>query len=294
MPNNVTNILTVEGVSEERAAEILDAIRRDDVESRRSIDFNKIIPMPEDIFRGDLGQKEIELYGKNNWHHWSVEHWGTKWNSYDYDGAPYHDDSNQIEFMTAWSAPAPVIEQLSRMFPDAQFRHAWADEDIGANMGEIVYQDGEQVDYDVPDLHSREAYEMAADVIGFDLQSSGYRLSDRDGTYHYYESLDVSELKDGDDIFSGSDFQCDQTGGYPAVLCWNQDERKAWLEPAPAFNDESPEARQCLKDCADWGVRPCCSWEDYNALLGSLGEDATQTAVPIEDEDEELGGTQLL
>jgi len=293
MPNNITNVLTVEGVSEERIAEILAAIRMDGIEGRRSIDFNKIIPMPEDIFRGNLGQEERQLYGRNNWYAWSIEHWNTKWNSYDYDGAPYHDDSNQIEFMTAWTAPSPVIERLSRMFPDAQFRHAWADEDIGCNVGEIVYQDGGQLDYDVPAPQSKEAYEMAADVIGFDLRENGYRFSDRDGTYHYHEDLDIRELQYGD-VYSSSDFQCDQTGGYPTVLCWNQNERKAWLEPAPAFGDDSPEAKQCLKDCAEWGVHPCCSWEDFNNLLESLGEDAAQTAVPVEDESEEFGGTQLL
>ena len=202
MPNNVTNVLTVEGVSEERAAEILAAIRMDDVEGRRSIDFNKIIPMPEDVFRGNLGEEERQLYGRNNWYAWSIEHWNTKWNSYDYDGAPYHDDSNQIEFMTAWTAPSPVIERLSRMFPDAQFRHAWADEDIGCNVGEIVYQDGGQLDYDVPAPQSKEAYEMAADVIGFDLRENGYRFSDQDSTYHYHEKPDCPLIGQDGNIFN--------------------------------------------------------------------------------------------
>ena len=31
-------------------------------------DFNNIIPMPKNIFRGNLGKEEEEKYGKNNWY----------------------------------------------------------------------------------------------------------------------------------------------------------------------------------------------------------------------------------
>ena len=64
------------------------------------------------------------------------------------------------------------------------------------------------------------------------------------------------------DIFSGSDFQCDQTNGYPTVLVWNQTRGKAILQPAPALDDDSEQAKQCIRDCADWGVKPCTSWAD--------------------------------
>jgi hypothetical protein len=293
MPNHVTNVLTIENVSEERLAAILAAVRMDDMEGRRSLDFNKIIPMPDSVYQGNLGQAERQSYGENNWYDWAVKNWGTKWNSYDYDSEPIHDGANQIEFMTAWSEPMPVIERLSQLFPDAQFRHAWADEDIGANAGEILYQNGEHIDYDVPSRHSKEAYEMTADIMCFDLRENGYRFSEKGGNYRYSEGLDLRELRYGENYYSGVDFQCDQTGGYPSILCWNQDACKAWLEPASVFDDGSAEAKQCHKDCGEWGVRPCCSWEDYNALLESLGEDAAQTSVPNEDETEEFGGMSL-
>jgi hypothetical protein len=241
-----------------------------------------------------------QKYGATDWYHWCSSdlpgRWGTKWNSTPMDDPHIYDGSNRIEFQTAWSPPEPVIVRLSEMFPDAQFRNAWADEDIGMNVGEITYQEGEAIEYDVPSGGSKEAYEMAADIIGFDLREWGYRFSMRDGTYHYKEGMDIRELSCGDNVFnSGSDFQCDQTNGFPTILCWNQDDQKAWLEPNSAFDDESPEAKQCHKDCGEWGVHPCCSWEDYNALLESLGEDAAQTAVPIEDDDEseEFGGMNL-
>lgn len=97
-----------------------------------------------------------------------------------------------------------------------------------------------------------------------------------------------------DNIYSGADFQCDHTSGYPTVLVWNMDNGTAILQPAPAFDDNSEEANQCIRDCADWGVHPCTSWEDYNNLLESIGEDAVRNAyVPDDDETEEFGGLSL-
>ncbi len=50
MPNHITNIITIDGVSKERLSEILAAIRSDEVEiQQNSIDFNKVIPMPEEL-----------------------------------------------------------------------------------------------------------------------------------------------------------------------------------------------------------------------------------------------------
>ena len=192
MPNDITNRLAVQGVSDERVKEILEAIKNDEV-GTGSIDFNKIIPMPDHIFRGPLGQEEQRIYGKDNWYDWGVSYWGTSRASYGYDNFPAYDGGNRISFLTAWSRPEPVIEALSRMFPDAEFEHAWADEDIGSNVGECVYQDGEVFFECIPDRQSAEAYEMAADIIGIDLEEYGFVYSEDDESYHYIEELDASD-----------------------------------------------------------------------------------------------------
>ena len=81
MPNHVENRLTFD-CSRERLQEILTAIARDEdktVDGKYGIgtfDFEKVIPIPEDIYRGNLGQTERELYGKKNWYDWSVWNWG--------------------------------------------------------------------------------------------------------------------------------------------------------------------------------------------------------------------------
>jgi len=97
------------------------------------------------------------------------------------------------------------------------------------------------------------------------------------------------------EIYTSQDFQCDQTGGYPTVLVWNMNRGTAILQPAPAFDDDTEEARQCIRDCADWGAHPCVSWAEYHDLLESVGEDAVRNAYvsPDEDESEEFGGLNL-
>lgn len=57
---------------------MFEAIKNDEI-GLGSIDFNKVIPMPEHIFR-DMAERE--KYGKDNWYNWSIAHWGTIWNSY--------------------------------------------------------------------------------------------------------------------------------------------------------------------------------------------------------------------
>ena len=85
MPNNTTNVLTLKGRKDEILG-CLSAIMRDPKDGEKSnyegmgtIDFEKIIPMPKNIYRGSLGPDERQKYGNNNWYDWSVAHWGTKW-----------------------------------------------------------------------------------------------------------------------------------------------------------------------------------------------------------------------
>ena len=58
MPNHVTNILRVSG-NPERVRAMFEAIKDDKI-GLGSIDFNKVTPMPENIFRGNLVMAERE------------------------------------------------------------------------------------------------------------------------------------------------------------------------------------------------------------------------------------------
>ncbi|MCL2194354.1 MAG: hypothetical protein FWB76_00165 [Oscillospiraceae bacterium] len=222
MPNHVRNRLTIIAAPA-RVQEILARIKFDEHGPGR-IDFEKIIPMPPELHVevGSYSHKALQFYaryvgadpqtrealiaefeadqrlidfgallsdnkrkyGATDWYEWSLANWGTKWNSYGYDDDVEHDGGNVIEFETAWSCPEEVIVALSQMYPDVRFRHLWADEDTGNNVGEILYVDGEVVEYDVPITHSKEAYEMAADAWGVAL-SDFYDFDEGIGTYVY-------------------------------------------------------------------------------------------------------------
>ena len=191
MPNNVMNRVKIIG-HEKRIDEIFEAIKQDE-HGLGSIDFEKIIPMPPGIFRGDLGPDEQKEYGENNWYDWSLSNWNTKWNSYGYGDLPPAED-DEIVFETAWEPPKPVIYALSKMYPDVQFGHAWADEELGFNVGEITYGDGEELSHDVPIGGSKEAYEMSADILGVDLLDYNMVYNEELGNYEYLDDEQLEQI----------------------------------------------------------------------------------------------------
>jgi len=105
----------------------------------------------------------IRDYGHQDWYSWSTSNWGTKWNAYSQNS---DEGSNEISFETAWSTPYPVIEALSRKYPEAVISMRYADEDFGHNVGEYTFQAGDIVEENTPEGGSDEAYELAADIQG--------------------------------------------------------------------------------------------------------------------------------
>lgn len=194
MPNHVESHLTFD-CTEERLHEILSAIARDrdnEIDGEYgigTIDFNKITPMPEDIYCGDLGQKEREIYGEKNWYDWSIENWGTKWNSY---GQCFN--GHRLSFQTAWDAPHPVIKKLSEMYSDVIISHRWADEDLGNNCGERNYKNGEIIYEYIPN-HRMEALNYAMSVWEYTPEELGLALNAA-GTDYIHTDIKDYELID--------------------------------------------------------------------------------------------------
>ena len=234
MPNHVRNIIVIEA-DKAKITEILDAIKNDE-KGIGSIDFNKLIPMPEslniecgsDTQKGyemfsnmrekyaklmnilktapdsenfmfavkakkdlekeinsmseedrklfDLGKQafeNIQNYGTPTWYEWSIDNWDTKWNAYDFD----YDKDKTIYFNTAWSAPHSILKALSEKYPEVQLEHSWADEDIGYNVGERTYQDGEITYENIPTGGSKEAMDMAFSVRECSPEDYGLALN---------------------------------------------------------------------------------------------------------------------
>lgn len=115
MPNWCSGNLVIRA-DEKTVEKILTAVQGENT----PFDFEKVVPMPESIFRGNLGRRELELYGKNNWYDWALENWGTKWNL---EYAEVY--GNCISFETAWSPCSPVISALAKQFPEAEFYYTY-------------------------------------------------------------------------------------------------------------------------------------------------------------------------
>lgn len=199
MPNYVTNILTINGTSEEIKVIL------NDVKSDFSLfDFNKIVPMPEDLkinannfldcldsefsilsgmkdnanklkdylSRLDSDSKEKELnnfiqgiknyinYGFATWYGWSINNWSTKWNALEVTV-----NDNVINFQTAWSSPKKIFKVLSKKYPDVIFDLIYADEDTSSNCGKEKYKNGEIIEKYYPESQTKEAYELTFEVL---------------------------------------------------------------------------------------------------------------------------------
>ena len=109
MPNWTANNVLFVG-KEKQLKTLKDMLKSDE----NDFDFNNIVPMPKNIFRGNLGREEEEKYGKNNWYDWSIANWGTKWNSVG-TRVELKDGSLYYTFDTAWDCPREIVNALMRM-----------------------------------------------------------------------------------------------------------------------------------------------------------------------------------
>lgn len=126
--------------------------------------------------------RTMEAYktcGAFTWYDWSIQNWGTKWNAYD---AVFGDSGESVTFNTAWSAPMPVLQKLSEMYPDDDISVMYADEDIGSNCGRLKLRDGVVKPFPIEDPIA-----FAFDVIGVDPEERGYVKDPETGKYVYAE-----------------------------------------------------------------------------------------------------------
>lgn len=239
MPNNITNVMEFD-CSVERFKEIAEYVRGFNAEPLGHVDFNTLIPMPQDLdieagsrgtqgyeaykeylvkaehlsepertkleesykvkFVDDPGIWELgkqyydnqRFYGATTWYEWRYANWNTKWNAY--DCVPIDPEDRRLEFLTAWDAASPILEAISNKYPDVEITFSWADEDIGYNVGRMTVKAGEVTGEHFVEGGSKEAYELAAEIMGDDLSDWGLVLSKDGTTYEYHEEEELPPL----------------------------------------------------------------------------------------------------
>jgi len=132
MPNHVPNVVSVFGPIDDllRFQEECFSPKDDGV---LALDFNKVIPMPPDV-----AESSSEIAGAMPlWYTWSVENWGTKWNSYQASNPMFHSPEGvpqaimSFRFWTAWSPPIPIYEALKVKYPSLIMDVQYVDEGGG-------------------------------------------------------------------------------------------------------------------------------------------------------------------
>ena len=138
---------------------------------------------------GEQAYSNLRKYGHASWYGWCIQNWGSKWNAY--QSRPLRDGDDTMEFLTAWASVPTIIQKLSEKYPDWTITYRWADEEIGYNVGEMVFQKGKCIDAYTPEGGSRAAYEMAAEIMGTDLASFGLYLNKDKTGYEYRDEPPV-------------------------------------------------------------------------------------------------------
>jgi hypothetical protein len=59
---------------------------------------------------------------------WQTEHWGTKWDRYNYKQEHRGDAGLEVKFSTAWSPPTALFQYLAETYHDVWIRCDWSEE----------------------------------------------------------------------------------------------------------------------------------------------------------------------
>ena len=149
MPNWCENKVTVQG-SVEETGRFMEYVKGEDIHkqngdiTKNHFCFNKIIPMPEDIYQGNLGEKERKKYGNKNWYDWCIENWGTKWSPTGVHLDPTEgDELLEYRFNTAWGPPKGIYDHLHKEFPSLSI--SWFYNEPGVEFAGYLNTDDELV-----------------------------------------------------------------------------------------------------------------------------------------------------
>jgi len=111
MPNNITNCITLSGTK--------DAVRHFRKtcfqEDNKTLDFEKIIPPPENMYRGNLEKKVLQECidaGIPDWLSWQSSNWGTSKNAFNGWIETENETIINFAFNTSWNHPEPIFEKL--------------------------------------------------------------------------------------------------------------------------------------------------------------------------------------
>ena len=171
MPNWCNNTITIRG-----DANKLKSIW-DEAQKQQGL-LAAMVPQPEDMFHGNLGEAErAECVEKGipNWYDWNVSNWGTKWDV-GLEGLEYtvlEDGSAEISgwFDSAWSPPIEALNTFSEANEDLSVECFYLE--TGMCFVGCWDSDGGDDYYEYADCNSNDVRDVVPDylVSEFDLEN---------------------------------------------------------------------------------------------------------------------------
>lgn len=92
------------------------------------------------LMRIEYDKEELE-YSGDDWYHWNISNWGTKWNTCEPALQQEENDKLRYSFDTAWSPPCGVILAMSKNFLDLKFE-LYYEEPGNAFCGDFICERG--------------------------------------------------------------------------------------------------------------------------------------------------------
>ena len=171
MPNWCNNTITIRG-----DANKVKAIW-DEAQKQQGL-LAAMVPQPEDMFHGNLGEAErAECVEKGipNWYDWNVSNWGTKWDV-GLEGLEYTvlaDGSAEISgwFDSAWAPPIEALNAFSEANQDLSVECFYLE--TGMCFVGCWDSDGGDDYYEYADCNSNDVRDVVPDylVSEFDLEN---------------------------------------------------------------------------------------------------------------------------
>ena len=150
MPNWCNNTITISGPTE-KMQKIIDTVNDESMDGLCSA----LYPQPEDMFKGDLGEKERKECAEKgipNWYDWNTSNWGTKWDATPDQLEIEHDsDGTSVitgAFDSAWGPPIGAYEHFIQNNDDCHLESMYYEGGC-AFCGK--WEDGVDDCYEIPD-----------------------------------------------------------------------------------------------------------------------------------------------
>jgi len=171
MPNYIHNEVRFSG-NQKEVDEVLEFIKNEEL-GLGSIDFNKIVPIPED---------EKNLYA------WCIEWWGTKWNA-------YHQECNLLEntlfFVTANLAAPETIYSLACKFPNIKIDYYFYSNPLATYACRYIFQGYDILTECIPSPFSQEMINLIFEMEGITVEELNMEYNEDIELYEYIDGVKI-------------------------------------------------------------------------------------------------------